>query len=92
MTAPYRVTSREWRTKALASDKGIPSIKRINQSIALGEIPGEQIAGTWFIYCDHEYEPLWDRLDKSKPAPMKPTKNKMADKILQDVGLLGKTG
>ena len=76
-----RISSSEWRRRFYDSKTGIPTIKEINASIDQGEIPGNVIAGKYVVYCDPEYEPLWNETP-TKPTPPVKVTNPIALKVL----------
>ena len=79
----YRIPAAEWRRKFYDSKSGIPTVSEITASIDKGELPGRKLAGKYVVYCDGEYEPLWNEVIQTPaPAPAKVT-NPIALRVLQ---------
>jgi hypothetical protein len=85
---PFRIPVPEWRRNFFDSKKGIPTISTLCDEISAGKLPGCKIAEVYIVYCNADYEPLWDmdpipEVSNDEPSEPEPeVTNPIAAKIL----------
>lgn len=62
----YRVQLTEW-INSYYTGKTKPSRQTIIRRLESGELPGSKKTGSWVIYCDQHYEPVF--IAQPKPMP-----------------------
>ena len=76
----YRIPLGVWRKNFFAARP--PTLKRLQENIVAGKIPGEEVGsgtGIYIIHCDADYNPVWPA--GKNPTPK--TGNERADAILK---------
>ena len=63
----YRVLVHEW-INAYYTGKTKPSRQTIIKRLENGELPGSKKSGSWVVYCDQHYEPVFVETTP-KPIP-----------------------
>ena len=62
----YRVQLTEW-IDSYYTGKTKPSRQTIIRRLEKGELPGSKSTGSWVVYCDQHYEPVF--IEPKKPTP-----------------------
>jgi hypothetical protein len=67
-TGYYRVQLTEW-INSYYTGKTKPSRQTIVRRLENGELPGSKKTGSWVIYCDQHYEPVFvENTPKQQPS------------------------